>query len=73
LYDLLAKLKLRGFSGKELNLRMTRLEIGQHLGLTLETISRSLSKLAKKEVLEINRRHVTIIDKMSLEMICQFK
>jgi CRP/FNR family transcriptional regulator len=73
LYDLLAKLKLRGFSGRELNLRMTRLEIGQHLGLTLETISRAFSKLAKKEVLTINKRHVTILDKSCLELICDFK
>lgn len=73
IYDLLAKLKFRGFSEKELNLKMTRLEIGQHLGLSLETISRSFSKLAKQEVLTINGRHVTIIDKPSLELICQFK
>ena len=73
IYELLAKLKFRGFSEKELNLKMTRLEIGQHLGLSLETISRSFSKLAKKEVLTVNGRHVTIIDKASLELICQFK
>jgi CRP/FNR family transcriptional regulator len=73
IYDLLAKLKFRGFSEKELNLKMTRHEIGQHLGLSLETISRSFSKLAKQEVLTINGRHVTIIDKPSLELICQFK
>jgi CRP/FNR family transcriptional regulator len=73
LNDLLAKLKLRGFSEKELNLRMSHLEIGQHLGLTIETISRTFSKLVKKEVLTINKRHVTIINKTSLDLICQFK
>lgn len=73
LNDLLAKLKLRGFSEKELNLRMSHLEIGQHLGLTIETISRTFSKLVKKEVLTINKRHVTIINKPSLDLICQFK
>ena len=71
IFELLAKLKNRGFSGKELNLRMTRLEIGQHLGLTMETISRTFSRFAKNEVLKINGRHITIIDKPSLERICE--
>jgi CRP/FNR family transcriptional regulator, anaerobic regulatory protein len=32
-----------GYSGKQFNLRMTRHEIGNYLGLTLETVSRTLS------------------------------
>ncbi len=43
-------------------LRMTRQEIGSYLGLTLETVSRSLSALDDAELIEINQRAVEIKD-----------
>ncbi len=42
---------------------MTRAEIGNHLGLTLESVSRALSKLARNKVIsfsEKGRREVCI-------------
>ncbi|HSN33521.1 MAG TPA: helix-turn-helix domain-containing protein [Ideonella sp.] len=37
----------RGLRTDQINLRMTRAEIGNYLGMTLETVSRALSRLAK--------------------------
>jgi CRP/FNR family transcriptional regulator, anaerobic regulatory protein len=40
-----------GLRDDQIRLRMTRAEIGQHLGLTLETVSRALSKLARQDLI----------------------
>lgn len=66
LNNLTDRLGARGFSQSEVLLRMTREEIGQYLGLKLETVSRTFSKLSGVGVLAINRRHVRILDQEAL-------
>ena len=39
----------RGLRTDQITLRMTRAEIGNYLGMTLETVSRALSKLAREQ------------------------
>lgn len=56
-----------GYSGKEFNLRMTRHEIGSYLGLTLETVSRTLSAFNELELISIDQRTVTIKDRAGLK------
>ena len=41
----------RGLRTDQITLRMTRAEIGNYLGLTLESVSRALSKLARENVI----------------------
>jgi CRP/FNR family transcriptional regulator len=43
LFDVSERNARRGYSLAEFNLRMTRAEIGSYLGMTLETVSRTLS------------------------------
>ena len=53
---------------------MSRAEIGNYLGLTLETVSRALSKLARAKVIaftEKGRRDVHIPDVMALSAFVQ--
>ena len=53
----------RGLRTDQITLRMTRAEIGNYLGMTLETVSRALSKLARDKVIEFaekGRRDVRI-------------
>src|SRR6202008_748349 len=45
--DSLAK---RGLRTDQITLRMTRAEIGNYLGMTLETVSRALSRLARGDL-----------------------
>ena len=52
----------RGYSPSEFNLRMTREDIGSYLGMTLETVSRTLSKFQKRGLIEMQGRHVQIVD-----------
>lgn len=66
LLNLVQRLHARGFSASELVLRMTREEIGSYLGLKLETVSRTLSKFVDDGTVEVNQRHVRILDAEAL-------
>jgi len=59
----------RGYSPSEFHLRMTREEIGSYLGLKLETVSRVLSFFQKKGLLEVQQKHVSIVDIAGLERV----
>jgi CRP/FNR family transcriptional regulator len=67
-------LSRRGLRCDQITLRMTRAEIGNYLGMTLETVSRSLSKLARDKVIsfsEKGRRDVCIPDVGALSAFVQ--
>ena len=64
----------RGMRADQITLRMTRAEIGNYLGMTLETVSRALSKLARDKVIafaEKGRRDVHIPDVRALSVFVQ--
>ena len=52
----------RGFSDKQFNLSMTRNEIGNYLGLTVETISRLLTRFQKENLIRVDGKLIEIID-----------
>ena len=60
-----------GYSGSEYVLRMSREEIGNYLGLTLETVSRLLSRFAKEGLIRIHQREVQILDFNGLQALIQ--
>ncbi len=62
LLDLSNRLKQRGFSENEFRLPLTRNEIGNHLGLAIETVSRLLKQLQQKKVVAIQQKQVKILD-----------
>lgn len=57
----------RGFSSKEFRLSMTRGDIGNYLGLTVETISRLLGRFQKSGLIEVKGKYITITDPDSLQ------
>ena len=64
----------RGMRTDQFTLRMTRAEIGNYLGMTLETVSRALSRLARDKVIaftEKGRRDVNIPDVKALSAFVQ--
>jgi CRP/FNR family transcriptional regulator len=69
LLNLTQRLHDRGFSRNELVLRMTREEIGSYLGLKLETVSRTFSKLQDDGVLEVKQRQIRIVDQAALRQM----
>jgi CRP/FNR family transcriptional regulator len=46
----------RGLRADQITLRMTRAEIGNYLGMTLETVSRALSRMARGDVIRFNEK-----------------
>jgi CRP/FNR family transcriptional regulator len=66
LLNLSKRMKARGFSASEFHLRMSRAEIGSYLGLKLETVSRTFSAFQQRGVLEVDKRHIRIMDMESL-------
>lgn len=59
-----------GLRSDQITLRMTRAEIGNHLGMRLETVSRVMSKLARAKVIEFTEKgrrdlHIPNLDALS--------
>ncbi|ESE43350.1 fumarate nitrate reduction transcriptional regulator [Shewanella decolorationis S12] len=59
----------RGFSPKEFRLTMTRGDIGNYLGLTVETISRLLGRFQKSGLIEVKGKYITIVDHHELNLL----
>jgi CRP/FNR family transcriptional regulator, anaerobic regulatory protein len=62
LLDLSARLARRGYAAAEFTLRMTRDDIGSYLGMTLETVSRTLSRFDKLGLIEAQGKSIRIRD-----------
>ncbi|WP_422388875.1 fumarate/nitrate reduction transcriptional regulator Fnr [Keguizhuia sedimenti] len=62
LVNLSSRYAVRGFSASSFHLRMGREEIGNYLSLTIESISRLLSKFKKMEILKVDNRTINITD-----------
>lgn len=58
-----------GYSGTQFNLRMTRQEIGNYLGLTLETVSRTFSAFNAIGLISVDQRAIQIHDLQSLKTL----
>lgn len=60
-------------SGSMFRLPMSRGDMGNYLGLTVETISRVFNRLQKQEVLSVNNKDITILDMEALRVAGGFK
>jgi CRP/FNR family transcriptional regulator, anaerobic regulatory protein len=67
LLNLSARYAARGYSASSFQLRMSREEIGNFLGLTIESISRLLAKFRKEGLISVGNRDVTILERDTLE------
>jgi CRP/FNR family transcriptional regulator len=66
LLDLADRYAARGYSSTAFVLRMTREEIGSHLGLQLETVSRLFSRFHRDGQIRVQGREVRILDRAAL-------
>jgi CRP/FNR family transcriptional regulator, anaerobic regulatory protein len=64
-----ARLLARGYSAVDFNLRMSREEIGSYLGMKLETVSRALSSLQGRRLVEVEGKHLRVLDIPGLEHV----
>ena len=69
LVDLSHRYAARGYAPSDLDLPMTREDIGSFLGLKLETVSRIFSKLRDRKLVQVQQRHIRILDMAGLEQL----
>ncbi|MBN3789480.1 fumarate/nitrate reduction transcriptional regulator Fnr [Burkholderia sp. Ac-20353] len=69
LLNLSTRFKARGYSAAEFVLRMTRDEIGDYLGMKLETVSRMLSKFQRNGLVATQGKQIRIVDSEGLARI----
>ena len=60
----------RNLSAKSLRLPMSRMDIGNFLGLTIETVSRTFSRLQKEGIINVDGREIHINDNEKLHSVC---
>ncbi|MEX2352850.1 MAG: helix-turn-helix domain-containing protein, partial [Gammaproteobacteria bacterium] len=59
-----------GYSASEFKLSMSRSELGNYLGLTFETVSRTLHKFQKQGLINIKQKYIQILDFPALKQVC---
>lgn len=62
LVNLSARYAARGYSATQFQLRMSREDIGNYLGLTIESISRLLSRFKKQGWIAVDKRDMLLLD-----------
>jgi CRP/FNR family transcriptional regulator len=71
LLDIAESFRRSGFSAHEFMLRMTREEIASYLGLKLETVSRSFSRLHAEGLIQVQGRAVKVLDSPALRRLAK--
>ncbi|KRW59976.1 fumarate/nitrate reduction transcriptional regulator Fnr [Pseudomonas sp. TTU2014-080ASC] len=66
LVNLSARFRARGFSANQFRLSMSRNEIGNYLGLAVETVSRVFTRFQQNKLLEAEGKEVRILDPIEL-------
>lgn len=69
LLSLSKRLQRRGLSANDFYLSMSRHEIGNYLGLAVETVSRLFTRFQDEGLLAVDRKHVQLKDLEALEAI----
>ena len=69
LVNLSARYAARGYSSTSFGLRMSREDIGNYLGLTIESVSRLLSRFKKQGWIEVDKREVRLLEPAKLKAI----
>ena len=62
------RFRRRGFSANQFNLSMSRSDIGNYLGLALETVSRLFTRFQNEGLLRVDRKHIELLDRDRLRV-----
>ena len=71
LLSLSKRFKERGFSATDFQLSMSRGDIGNHLGLAVETVSRLFSRFQEEGLIVITGKSISIQDMEKMENLCK--
>lgn len=59
----------RHWKEEEFNLSMPRQDIANYLGMAVETVSRLFASFQHEKIIEVDRRHITILDMQRLKVM----
>ncbi|MCP5151104.1 MAG: helix-turn-helix domain-containing protein [Ectothiorhodospiraceae bacterium] len=63
--------RVQGYSPYEVNLAMSRADIGSYLALAVETVSRILTRLQEHDIITVQRNRIRIRDLAALEALAE--
>jgi CRP/FNR family transcriptional regulator, anaerobic regulatory protein len=69
LLDLSTRYAERGYSGRRFRLRMSRGDMGNYLGLTIETVSRLLGRFRDEGWIALDKRDIELLHREQLESL----
>ncbi|MFV2004556.1 MAG: fumarate/nitrate reduction transcriptional regulator Fnr [Gammaproteobacteria bacterium] len=69
LLSLSGRMEERHWKENEFNLAMPRQDIANYLGMAVETVSRLFASFQSEKIIEVDRRHITILDMDRLKEI----
>ena len=69
LVNLGSRYAARGYSATHFQLRMSREDVGNYLGLTIESISRLINKFKKQGLLAVRNREIELLDPVMLKAL----
>ncbi len=69
LLSLSARMEERNWKENEFNLTMPRQDIANYLGMAVETVSRLFATFQTEKIIDVDRRHITILDMQRLKII----
>jgi CRP/FNR family transcriptional regulator len=70
LLNLSQRFEERGFSPREFNLSMSRHDIGNYLGMAVETVSRVFGRFQEDGLLSVQRRFIQLHDVPAIRNLC---
>jgi CRP/FNR family transcriptional regulator len=69
LLSLSSRMEERNWKESEFNLTMPRQDIANYLGMAVETVSRLFATFQTEKIIDVDRRHITILDMQRLKVI----
>ncbi len=73
LMDIQSRLYRPGSAEYEFRLPMSREDISNYLGIAPETLSRSIARLHRKGLIDVDRRRIRLLNPVHLEMLAEGK
>lgn len=71
LLDINCRLHQEESAEYEFDLPMSREDISNYLGIAAETLCRLITKFRRKQLIDVDRRHVCLLDPIRLDLIAQ--
>ncbi|MDX1573980.1 MAG: fumarate/nitrate reduction transcriptional regulator Fnr [Methylophaga sp.] len=70
LMSLSRRFEERGYAANRFQLPMSRIDIANHLGLAIETVSRLLTQLSNDSLIDCQGKMIELLDKPKLKTLC---